>query len=374
MAWAGCRCHHRRQRRPRPTRAFVGRSGVYVHATSARVRRGAQIRFSVFSRSSRGCHTCCVGLRASFGYDSASQQVSVTDALGNMSTTVFDPDGRTLATVNANGFRTTQVYDAIGELLAVVDARGNRNSMSHDGAGRQSGSVDPLGNRITLQYDAASRQTLRIDGRGLRTSYSYDAANRLTGQQYQDGTLALIVSVHVFSQPLSTACWAGALNASQGIPATKPTGLKTGVKGQARAAPSARSAKRRNACPPALRHGTGTPAPGLSAGPTTETPMTIAACPSWRFHRGDSQPSADVQLGAGPLSDRSFPGWPRHRLRFAKPPNHFLGPHEQEAARVDNDVVTAAIELLDRHDLVAEPPDLRHLQLAIDPRPVNLWR
>jgi YD repeat-containing protein len=69
-----------------------------------------------------------VGLRASFGYDSAGQQVSVTDALGNMSTTVFDPDGRALATVNANGFRTTQVYDAIGESLAVIDARGNRNS------------------------------------------------------------------------------------------------------------------------------------------------------------------------------------------------------------------------------------------------------
>jgi YD repeat-containing protein len=67
-----------------------------------------------------------VGLRASFGYDSASQQVSVTDALSNMITTVFDPDGRALATVNANGFRTTQVFDAIGELLAVVDARGNR--------------------------------------------------------------------------------------------------------------------------------------------------------------------------------------------------------------------------------------------------------
>jgi hypothetical protein len=41
--------------------------------------RGGKIRFSVFSRRPRGCHTCCVGLRASFGYDSASQQVSVTD-------------------------------------------------------------------------------------------------------------------------------------------------------------------------------------------------------------------------------------------------------------------------------------------------------
>jgi RHS repeat-associated protein len=130
-----------------------------------------------------------LGFRTSFGYDAASQQVSVTDALGNISTTVFDGDGRRTASVNANGFATTQVYDAIGELLAVVDARGNRNSMSYDAAGRQTGSVDPLGNRITLQYDTASRKTLRIDGRGLRTSYSYDAASRLTGQQYQDGTL-----------------------------------------------------------------------------------------------------------------------------------------------------------------------------------------
>ena len=49
-----------------------------------------------------------------FEYDAASQRVSVTDALGNISTTVFDAVGRTSATVNANGFTTSQVFDGIG--------------------------------------------------------------------------------------------------------------------------------------------------------------------------------------------------------------------------------------------------------------------
>ena len=69
-----------------------------------------------------------LGFRTSFGYDAASQQVSVTDALGNITTSVFDADGRTLATINANGFATTQVYDGIGQRLAVVDARGTRTA------------------------------------------------------------------------------------------------------------------------------------------------------------------------------------------------------------------------------------------------------
>jgi RHS repeat-associated protein len=112
----------------------------------------------------------------------------VTDALGNISTTIFDSDSRALASINANGFATTQVYDAVGQRLAIIDARGNRTSFTWDGDGRQTGSSDALGNLMTYQFDAASRRVLRIDGRGLLTSYVYDADSRLTGQQYQDGT------------------------------------------------------------------------------------------------------------------------------------------------------------------------------------------
>ena len=130
-----------------------------------------------------------LGFRTSFGYDAASRQVSVTDALGNISTTVFDADGRTLATINANGFATTQVYRRDRRVAGRRSTRGGTGTASPTTplAGK-SGMSDPLGNLITYQFDAASRQTLRIDGRGLRTSYSYDAASRLTGQQYQNGT------------------------------------------------------------------------------------------------------------------------------------------------------------------------------------------
>ena len=129
-----------------------------------------------------------LGFRTSFGYDAASQRVSVTDALGNISTTVFDAVGRTSATVNASGVTTSQVFDAIGQLIAVVDARGNRSSFRYDAVGRQTLRLDGLGNRVTSQFDAASRRTVRIDGRGLPTSYAYDQASQLVGQAYQDGT------------------------------------------------------------------------------------------------------------------------------------------------------------------------------------------
>ena len=146
--------------------------------------------------------------RSSFGYDTSNRQITVTDALGNVLTTVYDANRRTVARINANGFVTSQVYDALGQRIAIIDARGNRSSFTWDAAGRQTVTSDALGNLVTSQYDAASRQIVRIDGRSLRTSYAYDAASRLTGQQYQDGT-RVTIAYDVDSRRTVLSDWTG---------------------------------------------------------------------------------------------------------------------------------------------------------------------
>ena len=81
-----------------------------------------------------------------------------------------------------------------------------------------------------------------------------------------------------------------------------------------------------------------------------------------------------MHSSAGPFPDGLFPGWPGHRLPLAQPSNDLAGPYKQESTHVGHDIVTVAVELLDRHGLIAEPPDLRHLKFAIDLGPIDLRR
>jgi RHS repeat-associated protein len=126
--------------------------------------------------------------RTTFGYDAASERISVCDANNKITTTVWDLDGRRVATVDANGNRTTQVFDAAGRRVAVVDPRGNRTTFAYNDANWHIVRIDPLNHRTTLAYDNDGRQTLRLDARGYRTTYAYDDADRLTGRRYPDGS------------------------------------------------------------------------------------------------------------------------------------------------------------------------------------------
>src|SRR5271156_4177117 len=91
--------------------------------------------------------------------------------------------------------------------------------------------------------------------------------------------------------------------------------------------------------------------------PKQKTPLNTAKRLGCR-----SQPRADTQLGAGPFPDGLFPGWPRHGFPLAQPSHDLTGSYKQESTHIGHNVVTVAVELLDGHTLIAEPPDLRHLQ------------
>jgi len=62
-----------------------------------------------------------------FPYDDAGRRITVTNALGQVSTTVYDAVGRVGAVVHAMGHATSYAYDAVGH-QAEVNANGHVRS------------------------------------------------------------------------------------------------------------------------------------------------------------------------------------------------------------------------------------------------------
>jgi len=119
-----------------------------------------------------------LGYRTSFGYDGANRQVSVRDASGNVTTTLYDPAGHQQASVTALGYRTSYLYDAAGRQVAVQDALGFLTTKVYDGSGRVIAKVDALSKHTTLVYDRNNRVLTSLDTNGNSTTAVYDAASR----------------------------------------------------------------------------------------------------------------------------------------------------------------------------------------------------
>ncbi len=94
-------------------------------------------------------------------YDAANEQITATDALGNV---------------------TTSDYDLGGRLVEQHDPRGSADDVTYayDGLDRQTGESAPdLTAPISATYDALGQRTSLSDGTGT-TSFTYDQLGRIT--------------------------------------------------------------------------------------------------------------------------------------------------------------------------------------------------
>ena len=112
-----------------------------------------------------------------------SRRMSITDALGRLSSVNEDPNGL--------NYVTNYAYDVLNDLTSVSQGYCPDcliRSFTYDSLGRLTQAANPESGTVKYAWDNVGNLGGRTDARNVTTSYSYDALNRITGSSYNDGT------------------------------------------------------------------------------------------------------------------------------------------------------------------------------------------
>jgi RHS repeat-associated protein len=125
------------------------------------------------------------GQRLTYGYSTAGDLESSTDADGNTTNYSYNANHNLLKTTGPGGQALqTLTYDSSGRLTSVTDADGNKTIITNDVPGQQQTVVDPNGKLTTvLTYDALGdllQQDQLVEEKTLTTRYTYDSVGRPT--------------------------------------------------------------------------------------------------------------------------------------------------------------------------------------------------
>jgi RHS repeat-associated protein len=152
-----------------------------------------------------------------FEYDAASNQIGVTNQLGektvttfsrtgtvasvrdpklNTTTFTYDPVDRIKTVVAPLQGTTTYAYNTTGRLTSRTDSKTHVTGYVYDLAGRLKKQTDPLGRFRTYDYDVAGFQTKMTNARANAaanpvlgsTTMTYDSVGRSTLRDYSDAT------------------------------------------------------------------------------------------------------------------------------------------------------------------------------------------
>jgi RHS repeat-associated protein len=184
--------------------------------------------------------------QTSYAYDGADRQLTITDALGNVTTNSYDANGNVIgatraelctisSSIAAESFGSLMSYDVMNRLVVQAqqgadgsltgdwtdegntlftlygyDSRGNRTNLidpkqnttiyTFDGASRQlqtqqnlrtdGKGTEPVVETVTTQqfYDGNSRLIKLLDDNGGNTQYAYDTQDRLSVMTFHDGS------------------------------------------------------------------------------------------------------------------------------------------------------------------------------------------
>jgi RHS repeat-associated protein len=105
-------------------------------------------------------------LKYQFAYDSAGKLITVTDAVGNVTTIQRNGTEQATAIVSPYGQTTTLTMDANGLLSQVTDPLGNSSTFVNSSAGLLNSRTDQNGNIYNYTYDATGRLTKDADPLG----------------------------------------------------------------------------------------------------------------------------------------------------------------------------------------------------------------
>ncbi len=173
------------------------------HAYDAVGRLVSKVNTDLTGRAAQPTHTTTVqydnhdqvisysveGEETRFGYDTAGNKVSVTNARGHTESFEYDAENRVIARTDRLGFVSRKAYDAYGQVVSETDGAGRlttytvgaygqvleQTSRFTDGYARLSGASTMT---ETTTYDWLGRQVKVVDSFGKHMTYGYDDADR----------------------------------------------------------------------------------------------------------------------------------------------------------------------------------------------------
>ena len=133
--------------------------------------------------------TDALGGVTSYGYDLAGNMITQTDALGRVTTYEYDIMSRRVKrTLPGGQAETYNSYDAAGNLLSKTNFNGQVISYTYHTATDRLLTKTGLGINVSYAYDSAGRRQSMTDNSGT-TTYNYDIRDRLTTKTTPLGAL-----------------------------------------------------------------------------------------------------------------------------------------------------------------------------------------
>ncbi|MEM6649828.1 MAG: RHS repeat-associated core domain-containing protein [Pseudomonadota bacterium] len=126
------------------------------------------------------------GSEATTSYDALT--TTVTNDLGQTTTTVKNVRGEIVSVTDNLGSTTTYTYDAFGNTTSITDSEGNVSTTSYDKTGNKLSTNDPDMGVWTYSYNVLGELVSQTDAKSQTVTMTYDLLGRPTQRVEADGT------------------------------------------------------------------------------------------------------------------------------------------------------------------------------------------
>lgn len=134
------------------------------------------------------------GIKVTSTYDSKGLPLTVTDALGGVSSMTYDPTiNRPLTMRDPLGNVTRFEYNAKGEVAKITNALGNSTQFQYEDRGLLTRTTDPLGNSTTFAYDSFGNVVRTTDTLGNVTNTTFGILGQALTTTDQEGRVSQFV-------------------------------------------------------------------------------------------------------------------------------------------------------------------------------------